>query len=92
MQTENSINATKRITIRTTWMLFASCKYKHQINKKEQQRQSIALQQTHTDHKTDIQQQNKQQATSTDFICHRIQTKTSTKHETQTYKQSTTTN
>ena len=73
VQTENSNNATKRIAIRTTWMLFANCKYKHHINKKEKQRQSIVFQQSTqtTEHTYGNRTNNEKQTTTLYDIAHK---------------------
>ena len=91
MQTESSNNATQRITRRTTWMVFADCKYTHHINKKEKQRQTKAFQQnTQTTEQTYGNITNNKQQTHTLYVIEYKQTQTQQK--TQTYKQAKTTN
>ena len=47
VQIENSSNTTRKRVIRTTWLLFAYWKYKHQINNKERKWQTKLVQQKH---------------------------------------------
>ena len=82
MQNGNSNNTTERVMIRTTWLLFANWKHKHQMNKNYKQRQT-------TKHNTKQRygKNEKQRTANKDVICNNIQTKTTNRTSDLKYNQ-----
>ena len=64
----------KRKMIRTAWLLFANCKYKHHINQKESNDKQKRYNRNTTEQT--IRQKNKQQTTNIHIMCYSVHKKT----------------